>query len=367
MNVTLELPNRCQLISKSTGDIPDSVNSSMEVIHEGHLSYTGPETSNRVWAILADSKVLSVYTENKENFIIEMNLKECELISQETDKEEFRLTMALDDTVHVITTDQNDPWVKVFQDIIGIEIHGDEQSEDVFHNSSNVSNIESSSIDSLQKELQDEIRRLESKKGSMASTLDGLAMGWGICPGKANIWCKYYLLRQYSSSLSAAESSTLMTTDDGTMSSSSTSTNYGVVLLQIDGVQDYLKKQFRRSLTIPNTFIEKQVEELTEVLEGINNDINATEQDQAMTIGNINEKLTKEMDELRSLYGPPESPKTLQENIYKSFGRYSKSFIAVFFNEECGGDTYAYFQSSLSMNFSFFLKIKVEPNYMVAN
>ncbi|KAG1666722.1 Coiled-coil and C2 domain-containing protein 1-like [Nymphon striatum] len=48
-------------------------------------------------------------------------------------------------------------------------------------------------------------------------------------PGKANIWCKYYLLRQYSSSLSAAESSTLMTTDDGTMSSSSTSNNYGVV------------------------------------------------------------------------------------------------------------------------------------------
>ncbi|KAG1674075.1 hypothetical protein GQR58_015244 [Nymphon striatum] len=68
---------------------------------------------------------------------------------------------------------------------------------------------------------------------SMASTLDGLAMGWGICPGKANIWCKYYLLRQYSSSLSAAESSTLMTTDDGTMSSSSTSNNYGVVLLQV--------------------------------------------------------------------------------------------------------------------------------------
>ncbi|KAG1663687.1 hypothetical protein GQR58_020258 [Nymphon striatum] len=51
-----------------------------------------------------------------------------------------------------------------------------------------------------------------------------------IC--KENIWCKYYLLREYSSSLSAAESSTLMTTDDGTMSSSSTSNNYGVVLLQ---------------------------------------------------------------------------------------------------------------------------------------
>ncbi|KAG1706218.1 hypothetical protein GQR58_003744 [Nymphon striatum] len=61
--------------------------------------------------------------------------------------------------------------------------------------------------------------------------LDGLAMGWGICPGKENIWCKYYLLRQYSSSLSAAESSTLMTTDDGTMSSSSTSNS--VVLLQV--------------------------------------------------------------------------------------------------------------------------------------
>ncbi|KAG1672260.1 hypothetical protein GQR58_016064 [Nymphon striatum] len=50
---------------------------------------------------------------------------------------------------------------------------------------------------------------------------------------KENIWCKYYLLRQYSSSLSAAESSTLMTTDDGTMSSSSTSNDYGVVLLQV--------------------------------------------------------------------------------------------------------------------------------------
>ncbi|KAG1649445.1 hypothetical protein GQR58_029019 [Nymphon striatum] len=356
MNVTLELPNRCQLISKSTGDIPDSVNSSMEVIHEGHLSYTGPETSNRVWAILADSKVLSVYTENKENFIIEMNLKECELISQETDKEEFRLTMALDDTVHVITTDQNDPWVKVFQDIIGIEIHGDEQSEDVFHNSSNVSNIESSSIDSLQKELQDEIRRLESKKGSMASTLDGLAMGWGICPG----------FQLHDTMLSKDSGATGLSVSTGARVPSCDRHPHSIGG-KIDGVQDYLKKQFRRSLTIPNTFIEKQVEELTEVLEGINNDINATEQDQAMTIGNINEKLTKEMDELRSLYGPPESPKTLQENIYKSFGRYSKSFIAVFFNEECGGDTYAYFQSSLSMNFSFFLKIKVEPNYMVAN
>ncbi|KAG1702088.1 hypothetical protein GQR58_004560 [Nymphon striatum] len=73
----------------------------------------------------------------------------------------------------------------------------------------------------------------DSKKYNMASTLDGLAMGWGICPGKENICCKYYLLRQYSSSLSAAESSTLMTTDDGTMSSSSTSNNYGVVLLQV--------------------------------------------------------------------------------------------------------------------------------------
>lgn len=90
-------------------------------------------------------------------------------------------------------------------------------------------------------------------------------------------------------------------------------------------MQDYLKKQFRRSVTIPNTFIEKQVEELAEELDGINNDIDATEQDQAMTIENINEKLTKEMDALRSLYGPPESPKPLhpQEIIRRNLGTYS--------------------------------------------
>ncbi|KAG1682591.1 hypothetical protein GQR58_010803 [Nymphon striatum] len=107
------------------------------------------------------------------------------------------------------------------------------EDEQDHHTKSKLGCYESSNLKNRKTNSLDRKKLPKLSPESDFSKFDLKKLQWKKERGKANIWCKYYLLRQYSSSLSAAESSTLMTTDDGTMSSSSTSNNYGVVLLQV--------------------------------------------------------------------------------------------------------------------------------------